>query len=432
MKYVYGFFAGLFSLVLVVVGFIGGLGELPTCSVDPAVGNGDNASLSVAANPSIEQAVVSQSKGDNKLAASLLFGGHLESGWRSVANTKWHSYGWLQIQNPVDDPIPRVVHDDITIAEAMDPGKATAYMLPAYKLALTKQARENPGLWLSDPRSAALRVAYLAERPAVQNYGDRAKDFAQAWTDTLEAMKRNGIPTTFTNLPPVVPPISVLNPSAPPNGPPAGDLVQDPAGTGCDEGVTAGGPVGQPGIVSGDAVTLAKQVMALEGTKVKFTPGFGGREDFLATANGQLLTPGSGGTCRSHRPVPVSAALSQVILDVTKGPYSITIGSTISNHQCDQGRHPVGRAIDINYINGVVITGSATQFSTANQGLYRQFMDYVQSVLPRGQWAGSKPVGMGGLGQQQCFRAPRPEVPGLNIFPDACTHIHIDVGVAAG
>lgn len=213
--------------------------------------------------------------------------------------------------------------------------------------------------------------------------------------------------------------------------PQPGMTGQGTAAQPCAPSVKTGGPVGRPGIVSGDTVTLAQRVMALPRETVSYN-GFNAEADIRATAEGRLVTPGPFAPrdpCAARRPVPVSAEILQVVLDITQR-YSITLGSTISSHDCDTGRHPKGRAIDINAINGVRITGDASSFTGGDQALYREFMDYVESVLPRGSRVGGQPVGMGGLGQQQCLTPDNPEVKGLNLFPDTCTHIHIDVGAA--
>lgn len=191
--------------------------------------------------------------------------------------------------------------------------------------------------------------------------------------------------------------------------------------------VAAGAPVGDPSTVSGDAQTLARKVLALPPDRIKYI--FGSREDIQATADGSRPAARPGEKCPSTRPVAVSAELLQLILDITER-YSITLGSVNATRGCDGGRHPVGRGGDINAINGVPITGNEHKFTGSHQDLYMEFMDYVASILPRGNWVDGEPVGMGGLGQQQCFGANRPELDGRNIFADACTHIHLDAGVA--
>lgn len=426
--------AGVLAAGLFTAGaFFGGVASLPQCSPNPGLAiTGGGSSQYNAGDPSLDHAIVSQSQGDIRLAASMWLGSHLESNWKpfSPSDLVNHSYGYYQIQNPAD--IPPVIHPEITSSQARDAGMATAFMLPAYRLALTRQLQENPGLWIADPIRAAERVAFLAERPQLDYYQTQSGNIPQAWADTLAVMAKNGLSTNFSVIQAGQPSPTFIGVAAVPSsrGAPASPAAvdQNPAGSGCQQSISAGGPVGQPGIVTGDAVTLAKQVLALKGTKIQFI--FGSETDFQATANGQLVMPGTGMSCPTRRPVPVSAALSQVILDITR-QYSITIGSMVSSHDCDIGRHPMGRAVDINYINGIVITGSQTQFSSANSALYAQFMDYVQSILPRGNWINGQPINMGGIGQQECFSSPRPEIQGLNVFPDACTHIHVDVGVAA-
>lgn len=211
---------------------------------------------------------------------------------------------------------------------------------------------------------------------------------------------------------------------------PAGQVGGVPAVQDCSavQLAAAGAPVGQPGVVSGTAQELARQILALPRDRIQFI--FGSDADLRATADGTRPVAGPTETCPSNRPVALSPELLQLILDITK-QYSITLGSVNRDRGCDGGRHPIGRAADINFINGVQITGGELAFNPGSQKLYREFMDYVASVLPRGTWANGKPVGMGGMGEQQCFPTPYPELDGRNVFPDACTHIHVDVGVAA-
>lgn len=137
------------------------------------------------------------SAGDNRLMVSLLVGTHLESNWKSRA-VGAGSYGAYQIQGPIDVPPPyRVVHPDITIAQAVDPAYATQYMAGSYRSALNYDGIAL--LWILDPERAAEETASGAERPAVNYYESQGTAAVHAaFVDSLAVMKQRHISTDFS------------------------------------------------------------------------------------------------------------------------------------------------------------------------------------------------------------------------------------------
>jgi len=186
---------------------------------------------------------------------------------------------------------------------------------------------------------------------------------------------------------------------------------------------------------TGDSQALAKQVQA--NPKIKLING--SDADIKAAAAGQLVTPGplhvqqgpnDLAPCAARTPVVLSPLLLQLMLNIAQ-KYTYSIGAITSNHDCDTGRHPLGTAIDIDAVNGTVITGNGDTSYTGDTQLFHDFATYVMSVEPQGNFnSAGRPVNMGGQGQKQCqvpaITAPKT----INYFNDLCNHLHVDVGVA--
>lgn len=93
---------------------------------------------------------------DPHVQLAMLVGSHLEGGWGPTygVGDGGNSHGPFQINAPY--------HKDISVADAQDPTKATAYMLGAYQAAV---AQIPAAVWASDPKGAAEEAAHIAERP---------------------------------------------------------------------------------------------------------------------------------------------------------------------------------------------------------------------------------------------------------------------------
>lgn len=129
------------------------------------------------------RAIFTVSGSNTRLALSMLVGSYLESGWDAHA-VGAGSYGAYQIQHP------GVVHPDITIQQALNPGYATNYMAPAYKAALQAVADTD---WTRDPAQAAEEVAYNAEKPRVIYHENQGWDKVRtAYAAAQKVVSRGG------------------------------------------------------------------------------------------------------------------------------------------------------------------------------------------------------------------------------------------------
>jgi cell wall-associated NlpC family hydrolase len=113
-----------------------------------------------------------ETQGDPQLAQALKLAVQLESGGRADAvGDQGQSYGFYQIYQPAHGR-------NITPEQSRDPRQATRYRLAEFRQAKDRVTRERPGLWESDPMSAAALTAFYAQRPA-QMYG--AANVQNAW-----------------------------------------------------------------------------------------------------------------------------------------------------------------------------------------------------------------------------------------------------------
>lgn len=149
-------------------------------------------------------AIEHNANGDSRLALSMFVASYLESGWRNVRSNDG-AFGYFQIQHP------GVVHPDITVAEAMNAGSATNFMLPAFKAAMNYV---GPQVWGTNPEKAAHDVAYAAERPRYPYYKSQGPEKVKAaYEASVQVMRERGMSvdfatTTLLNVESAVTPIS--------------------------------------------------------------------------------------------------------------------------------------------------------------------------------------------------------------------------------
>lgn len=197
-----------------------------------------------------------------------------------------------------------------------------------------------------------------------------------------------------------------------------------------DEGMgTTTSPSSPPNnAVTGDAATLAQQV--LKNTNI--TRGPTALADLQAAANNQKVTPGpiggaGAGTtgCSARTPVYLDATLLQAMLNIAQ-QYKYQIQDIVSGHNCDTGRHPLGRAMDIFQLDGEPINGHC-----GDQNI-KDFTNGVTTImsrlLPAGKFVNGNPVNMAGIGACSQNEVANPPA-NINYFFDSPDQLHVDVGV---
>lgn len=149
----------------------------------------------------LDEAIPHDSPGSNELAAAMWEGSYLSSGWKPSLVTNG-AFGAYQIVDPG-------VGQNVTITrqDALNPAKATNYMLGRYSQAANVV---DPNLWNSHPAQALAAVAYGAEQPA-KPY--TTAQIQAAYKATMTKMKKLGMPTDFGG-------------PAVPTGPVAGSILQ--------------------------------------------------------------------------------------------------------------------------------------------------------------------------------------------------------------
>jgi hypothetical protein len=188
---------------------------------------------------------------------------------------------------------------------------------------------------------------------------------------------------------------------------------------------------------TGSNKQLAIQVLDLVTKKKISFENDSDLQNIEATSKGQPMT-----CTDEHGTVTLTDGISGTLLSVMiqlSESYDYRVSALFSGHGgsgnngcSDGGRHPLGRAMDVDSINGNVISGDASTADSArysgNTALDRSFITTTLQILPKGSFVNGVAVGMGGIGQQQCL-SPRVSVPnGINSFNDLCNHVHIDVG----
>lgn len=176
-------------------------------------------------------------------------------------------------------------------------------------------------------------------------------------------------------------------------------------------------------ITDGSSQLLAQQI--LQSPRINLVQG--AAADIQATATGQQVTPGpiagdgKVGPCTARTPVTIDPQLLKLMLTISQ-QYTIDVGAMVSNHNCDAGPHPKGKAMDIVAVNGQTITGNGSTY-TGNTALFRQFAVDVMAMEKTVVTTGSP-----GQGQQQCQIPSISPPSNFNYFDDSCDHLHVDVG----
>lgn len=172
---------------------------------------------------------------------------------------------------------------------------------------------------------------------------------------------------------------------------------------------------------TGSASSLAQQVL----TNTNITLSASAKSDIEATANGQTVTPGPIGDgssglpgCSARTPTNINADLLKVALNIAQ-KYKYQINDIVSGHDCDTGKHPIGRAMDIFFIDSKPLNDSWWS-SSANVAVVNDIGNIVHQT-------GSYQFGFG-VG---CSAVSKIQDRGnLVVFNDSCNpqdEIHIDV-----
>ncbi|HUC89797.1 MAG TPA: hypothetical protein VMR45_03270 [Patescibacteria group bacterium] len=158
----------------------------------------------------------------------------------------------------------------------------------------------------------------------------------------------------------------------------------------------------------GDVATLAQQVLARQGKTIKLS----------ANALRDVQNATNVGTCGATSLHP---AILQLLLALTdpNAPtyYTLGINNFVTGHDCNGGQHPLGRAMDIESINGTIVRVNS---SAQNPGEEIAFIKYVASLMPEGT---------GGIGQKECSVVGNLDLSPAEFFVDngLCNHFHVDV-----
>lgn len=138
-----------------------------------------------------------QASPNSRIRTSMTFGAGLESGWSDTATNPSGATGPFQILLPV--------HPDISFEQAENPNSATAFMLPAYRAAVSQVP---DSLWKTNPEVAAEQVAITAEQPGgafpstePTSYGSEGVDVVnQRWGQTTQYLQGPWNPGKDINL----------------------------------------------------------------------------------------------------------------------------------------------------------------------------------------------------------------------------------------
>lgn len=191
-----------------------------------------------------------------------------------------------------------------------------------------------------------------------------------------------------------------------------GTSCEDIGFQGSSTSAVGGTPVGE----GGDSRALARQLLTSPNVKFQQEPS---QRQWLE----QVANTGTQHAC--GKDVAVSPELLAVLAKAAE-TYKIVIGVFVIGHDCDNGYHPRGMAVDLNGVaKGNVSTGNQLHFDALNaqtKALVTEFYNFLGQTFPENK---------GGLGQIQCFGQyglPAPtQRPGVAYFNDACNHLHVDV-----
>jgi hypothetical protein len=161
-------------------------------------------------------------------------------------------------------------------------------------------------------------------------------------------------------------------------------------------------PVGG-GPVSGTSQDLAQQILA--SSKISFTTKLA-RQAMAAAAQGKPSAIEA--RCATGKTGAVlSPVLLGVILKIAES-HSIAIGYLTNGCHSPISLHYVGKAVDLNQVDGRASTGGAAD---------RPFMHEVTGILPNGSE----------MGQVNCSTVPINPINKVELVKDSCNHIHFGV-----
>lgn len=189
---------------------------------------------------------------------------------------------------------------------------------------------------------------------------------------------------------------------------------------------------------SGNSQDLAKQILANPNitlqksctTGADAIPSGCAYQDIQAASQGQKVTPGkiegqsnggaSTGACSARTPEYLDATLLQGMLNIAS-KYKYTIQDIDSGHDCDSGRHPMGRAFDITAVNGVSVGGHCTDPDV--YGFLKYVATTMSALMPNGSYPHEAGIG-------SCTSSTPSWIPtNINYFFDSSDEIHVDTGV---
>lgn len=175
------------------------------------------------------------------------------------------------------------------------------------------------------------------------------------------------------------------------------------------------------GNITGDAASLAQQVLA----NPNITLAQSAKADLEAAAQNQPVIPGPIGNgssglpgCSARTPTTINSELLKTMLAIGQ-KYKYQINDIVSGHDCDTGKHPIGRAMDIFFIKGEPLNDSWWS-SSSNVAVINDIGNIVHNT---GQYQFGFGVGCSAVSKINSKS-------NLEVFNDSCNpqdEIHIDV-----
>lgn len=163
---------------------------------------------------------------------------------------------------------------------------------------------------------------------------------------------------------------------------------------------------------SGDCSELAQQL--LDSPNVKFQVEPQQRTYMEQTARDCTQTLDCGGTTQ------MSIKLLQLLVKAA-GSYKITIGAQAAGHQCDNGFHPVGQAVDLNGVRKLdQQPQQMTSWDGGDQVIFKEFYEFLDQNS-------DVQLELGQSGDDCWKGSPKPTLTNTKFVPDGCNHIHVGV-----
>jgi hypothetical protein len=179
----------------------------------------------------------------------------------------------------------------------------------------------------------------------------------------------------------------------------------------CVDGPTGTGGSGE-GVTTGDTKFLAQQILNVP-DRITFEEQ--DNKDRGAKKDIELAAAGTPTQCGTDAPVTLDPTLLQALLTASK-KYTFRINSMVSDHGCNNGQHPKGKAADLGMVNGKPLT-DPDAIPAEYLPLYRQFSIDMSGGMITG----------GHINQKNCMGV-LPLANNVKMeFDDLCHHIHIDV-----